>query len=321
MANMLFSSNSIAHFDGSIISNESWAFDANRVPYAIETPLSTICSSPPIPAPSGDEWWFHFRHGSNLFYANANQRIVEIVDSEGDRIFHLYMRNNGSTGYGIELNVDGGDTTITRNLPIALNQMRTYDIQLILTGVLATARVYCNKLLIGEIQYSITGHEDPDRLWLGGASGFGTDGEAIFSEIIIADDDTRNARLDLIRPQAAGTYTDWGGLLASLSDDDPTTGMTSLTANDEQTTQLEAYTGADNISNIVQVTTSVRGINSPTQLQHMIRKSATDYVSSNFSLPYEEAYQITDWTENPATSLPWVASDLTGMEFGFKSIA
>jgi len=44
------------------------------------------------------------------------------------------------------------------------------------------------------------------------------------SEIIVADGDTRNARLNLLRPISAGAYEQWGGTLASLADDDPTTG-------------------------------------------------------------------------------------------------
>jgi hypothetical protein len=323
MPNILFASNSVSHFPGSIISSLSWSFDSKRVPYSIRTPRLTICSSPIFKASTTDETWFHFRAGMDDLYVNNDEPIAEIVDYEGNRIFQLTYHNKTSEGYHCRASIDGQSFTNVRYLPNIKNQMRTYDIQLKMTGVQAEIRVYVNEILIEEMTFAIANHEKPRFLWLGGADGdfSGDFGNCFYSEIIVADGDTRNARLDLLRPTAAGVYEDWNGPLASLSDDDPTTGMTTTMAEQFQSTILTPYTGADNISNIVQVTTSVRGINSPENLQHLIRMSGVDYLTPNFAIPYNKDYQVTDWTLNPATSLPWQADDLTSAEFGFKSVA
>lgn len=322
MPNILFASNSISHFPGSVVGGEAWSYDANRVPYSIEMPISTVASSPLIDESQTDETWFHFRHGDSYWHASDNNRICEIVDIDGNRILMLTYHNRFNEGYHAYIEMDDSSYTDVRYVPILANALRTYDIQIKTTALEATFRIYVNELLIIERSFAIGSFVKPRFLWIGGK--WGNDGAGRggrFSEILVADGDTRNARMDLLRPVAAGAYGNWLGPLASLADDDPTTGMTTTQADQNQSTTLTPYTGANNISNIVQVTTSIRGINSPTKLQHLIRMSNVDYLTPDFDVPFEKDYQVTDWRLNPATSQPWAAADIVGAEFGFRSIA
>lgn len=322
MPNILFASNSVSHFPGTTIAADSWSFDSARVPYSLRTPLETLCSSPNFEASASGETWFHFRHGSTQFYVNNDEPICEIVDIDGVRILALSMYDRSGEGYHLRLNIDGNTPTYQRYAPILEEALRTYDVKVGLTGLTADIQVFVNEMRIFSYQFPISSFKLPRALWIGGSQGGGGgEGQGYYSELIIADGDTRNARLDLLRPIAAGAYGNWDGPIASLSDDDPTTGMTTTLADQNQSTILSPYGGANNISNIVQVTTSVRGINSPSKLQHLVRMSAVDYLTSSFDVPYEKDYQITDWGQNPATSAPWAAADLTTAEFGFKSIA
>ncbi len=324
MPNILFASNSVSHFPGSKIGAPTWSYDSNRVPYSIQVDPHMTVGSPAIAQSQTDEYWFHFRNGSDLWYVNNNNPILEIVDDEGARIFLLTYHDRSSEGYHGYLTVDDTEYTLTRYLPKAENALRTYDVQLKFSALNVEARVYVDEILILSQSYSAAGWNHPKYFRLGSSYSIndGQDEEyQYFSEIIVADGDTRNARLDLLRPVAVGAYGNWNGPVSSLSDDDPTTGMTTVSPEQSQSTILTPYTGANNISNIVQVTTSVRGINSPTGLQHLIRMSAVDYLTPTFAVPFSKDYQVTDWTENPATSLPWAASDLVNVEFGFKSKA
>ena len=321
MPKILFASNSVSHFPGSIIGTDSWSFDSNRVPYSIRCPLATIASSPNFTPTTTDETWVHFRFGSNLWFVNNDEPIVEIVDISGNRILQLSMFNKAAEGYHLRYSINGTSNTISRAVPILASSLTTCDIKVGLSSVNASIEVFINEMRIFDVSFAISDHEKPRAIWLGGSYGSGGSGQINYSEIIVADADTRNARLDLLRPVSAGAYGQWNGPLSSLSDDDPTTGMTTTVADQKQSTVLTPYTGANNISNIVQVTTSVRGLNSPTKLQHLLRMSAVDYFTSSFDVPYAKDFQVTDWQLNPATSLPWVAADLVGTEFGFKSVA
>ncbi|ANJ20733.1 virion protein [Roseobacter phage RD-1410Ws-07] len=326
MPNILFASNSVSHFPGAVIGAPAWSFDSNRVPYSLEVVPALKVSSPVIPQPAGDEWWFHFRAGSEDFHVNNNEQICEVTNEAGDEIFRMTFHDRISTeGFHFYLNADGSSYFNTRqNVPWGNNQLRTIDIQYLFTGVNLVVRFYVNELLLHTFDVPVASFLRPARLLLGGFIGTNseTTGKAYYSEIIVADGDTRNSRLDLLRPTAVGVYGNWDGPVVSLSDDDPTTGMTTTLPNQNQSTILTPYTGANNISNIVQVTTTVRGINAPTQLEHLIRMSGVDYLTGTpYTVPFEKDYQITDWAENPATSLPWAATDLVNIEFGFRSLA
>lgn len=324
MPNILFASNSVSHFPGAEVGGDPWAFDADRVPYSIEMPIATVASSPKIKETTTEETWFHFRVGSSYWYENADEPIAEIVDISGIRICKLSYYNRGTDGWILRSEMDGSSYTDKRYTPLLKNALRTIDIQIKLGVLQAEFRVYVNELLLLErsFPYNQANARKPRYVWIGGAQANDIVTRTTqYSEMIVADADTRNARLDLLRPIAAGAYNGWDGPLVSLSDDDPTTGMTTLDPNDLQSTVLTPYTGANNISNIVQVTSTVRGINSPANLQHLIRMSGVDYLTSSFAIPFSKEYQVTDWNQNPGTTSPWSASDLASIEFGFKSIA
>ena len=314
MPNILFASNSISHFPGTIPKSEEWSFNSNRVPYSLGTPANTQVSSPKFPASGSGETWFHFRHGSAAWDEFADDMICRILDIEGkilltftldDRFLYRSVFNAGSQSVSKSLGT-----------PWQAASMRTFDIKWACSDLVAEIAVYVNEMILFTHSLSVTARQYPRFLTLGGSKY-----EARFSEIIIADGDTRNARLDLLRPTAAGAYGNWNGQLSALADDDPTTGMTTTLPDQSQSTILTPYTGAYNISNVVQVTTTVRGINSPEHLEHFIRMSGIDYPSNSYQIPFEKNYQVTDWKTNPATSAPWDADDLTGTEFGFKSLA
>lgn len=325
MPNILFASNSVSHFPGSTIGAPLWSYDSNRVPYSIQVNPQMPVGSPSFAESATNEYWFHFRNGSDLWYSLNENPIIEINNALGQRIFQLSYQDRTTEGYHARLVVDDTEYTTVRYLPKAENALRTYDIQLKFNGLQVEARVYIDEILIITHSYSAASWDHPKNFILGASKSINEllagDEVQYFSEIIVADGDTRNARLDLLRPIAVGVYDNWDGPVLSLSDDDPTTGMTTVSPEQNQSTILTPYTGANNISNIVQITTSVRGINSPTGLQHLIRMSGVDYLTDTFSVPFNKDYQITDWVENPATSFPWAATDLVNVEWGFKSKA
>lgn len=314
MPNILFASNSISHFPGTLPKSEAWSFDSKRVPYSIGTPANTQVSSPKFPASESGETWFHFRHGAANWDNYSDDEICRILDKDGQILLTFTLDRRFT--YRSYFYAGSQSITKAQGTPWQDAWLRTYDIKWACSDILAEIAVYVNEMLLYTHSLNVTAKQYPRFLTLGG-SVF----EGRFSEIIVADGDTRNARLDLLRPTAAGAYGNWNGKLSSLADDDPTTGMTTTLPDQSQSTILTPYTGAYNISNVVQVTTTVRGINSPKNLKHFIRMSGVDYPSDSFVIPYEKDYQVTDWKLNPATSAPWDADDLTGTEFGFKSLA
>jgi len=324
MPKILFASNNIAHWPTALPGSIPGTYDVNRVPYSIAMSNFETLNSPRFTPSTGTETWFHFRMFASSNTSNSNRVFFNAYDDVGNTLFTLRKRNN-SSDYGITAFLYDGSTTLSDDSSINFTQSKVgfIDIKYTTTNLLMRLEIFINGTLSSTITFNSNpnnrGH--PVTFSIGCAFVSSLNDVQHISEIIVADGDTRNARLDLLRPTSAGAYEQWNGSLTVLADDDPTTGMTTIAAAQRQTVRLTAYTGAPNISNLVIVSQTTRGQNSPTGIRHTVRLSTVDYDSDVIPVGFPLQYNITDFEINPATSLPWVGSDLSLIETGFISVA
>jgi hypothetical protein len=323
MPNILFASNNVSHFPNSAAGSQPNSFDSNRVPYGIGLTNFEVINSPVFAPSTGNETWFHFRMFTLRAGQYRNDELFAAYDDAGVKLFRLYKTFNSGLDMTCVLNDGSNSLTEESSSNITLGKVNSIDIRYVAQPLGLTLDVYINSSLVSSQTFASNpnGYTAPGRFSIGtGFTEYDTS-ELTVSEIIVADGDTRNARLDLLRPTAAGAYEEWSGSLVALADDDTTTGMTTIAAEQKQTVTLTAYTGAANISNVVICSQTTRGQNSPENLAHMVRLSGVDYFSPTIPVDFPLQYNLTDYQINPATSLPWLGSDLSLVETGFKSIA
>lgn len=325
MPNILFASNNIAHWPGVLAGSVVGTFDSARVPYALAMENYEEINSPVHIESTGDDTWYHFRiHWSTIDY-NQIAMLLQAYQPGSSNLAFRIQKANGTASGTLRIYLYDGNTSIddTATLNLTRGKMNSVDVKYTANPLGLGLELYVNGTLAADVTLASNPNSylAPDRFSLGCAFTDNLTDKQYISEIIVADGDTRNARLDLLRPVAAGAYEQWGGLLSALADDDTTTGMTAISPAQRQTVTLEPYNGATNISNIVSVSQTTRGLNSPTKMRHTIRMGGVDYDSADIDLPYALEYSLTDWTINPATSLPWDSGDLTGVETGFMSVA
>ncbi len=171
MPNILFASNSVSHFPGTEARNDAWSYDANRVPYSIYTPPATMASTPLFDATTTNETWFHFRCGSGTYWLNNAEPIFEIVDIDGDRIGYMDVRDNVAYGYTMNFVAGAQVSTQTKWFPVLDSQMRTYDIRILYSGVLARMEAYVNEVLIHSAEFTVSEARVPRYLRIGGHRG------------------------------------------------------------------------------------------------------------------------------------------------------
>jgi hypothetical protein len=324
MPKILFASNNIAHWPTALPGSVPGTYDDNRVPYSIAMSNWETLNSPTFVPSEGDETWFHFRMYANTADYNDENTLFNCYDDEGNLLLNI-RKKRSTYAYAISATLYDGNTSISGDGSINFTRSKLgfIDIKYTVTGLKIETMIYINGTLSLTLLLNSNpnGFVAPVAFSLGCAFADNLSDVQHVSEIIVADGDTRNARLDLLRPVAAGGHEQWQGNLAALSDDDPTTGMTTIAADQRQTATLEAYTGASNISNLVVVSQTTRGQNSPTKLKHSVRLSGVDYDSAEIPIGYPLQYNLTDYQINPATSLPWQGSDLSLIETGFVSVA
>lgn len=325
MANIIFASNNIAHFIGSTAGSVVGAYNTSRVPYSIQFHYEELAGSPIFLPSTNGVTWFHFMTFSEgVTNSFDEQFLISAVDTDDNLLF--WVEKDGSNTGKRYLSVKCYDGATVKDTQTALmvpnDRLVSIDIRYEVTGSLISLEFYINgsKLVQHTFNANPNSYSDPVQFTLGGGLA-GASNPGHFSEIILSDESTLNARLDFLRPASAGAYEEWDGSLTTLADSDRTTGMTTLAAAKRQSVIMSAYSGAPNVSNLVAVSTTTRGINSPTQMKHSVRLSGVDYDSAAYAVDFAAKYILTDFTLNPATSLAWTEADLAAVEMGFLSVA
>jgi hypothetical protein len=328
MPKILFASNNVSHFPGSVPGSVAGTFEPSRVPYAVLMSNFQLISPPDFSPSSLTTTWFHFRtHTDGNGYgipSGASGTLFQCFDGLNRRIVRIYKKN---LDYAQDLTIDlsNGSSTLTVNgtLPLTQSKMTPVDVLLTITSVLVRVDVYVNGSLTGFLQFGSNPNTltNPIRFSLGCSHTESLSMGQAFSEIIVSEGDTRNARMNFLRPVSTGAFSQWDGTISALGDDDPTTGLYTKVAAERHTMGLSTYTGAQNISNLVSVSQTTRGLNSPTKLKHTFRLGGVNYDSPDLNIGYGLQYNIVDSSINPATSLPWTSDDLSTLETGFLSVA
>lgn len=327
MPDILFASNNISHWPLSRSSSNTATFDAARVPYSVELQREESINSPQFVPTDGNVTWIHFRFFFDALYDADTFFMIRAFDEDGALLFDIYKRTyiDNQAICTMKLKTDGGDINSQTAFPFNEGIMNSVDIRYENNGTdLVKSMIYINGGLAATSSYAGTyaGKGQPAYFSLGCvfADFSGSPNSCYFSEVIVATGDTRNARLDLLRPTASGGETDWVGLALSLGDDDPTTGMTSIVSEERQTVIMSAYGGATNVSAVVIASQSMAGENGPQNMRHTVRMSTVNYDGpDDFPLGPTLQYNLTDFKINPATSLPWIGEDMAIVEMGFVS--
>lgn len=324
MPNIVFASNNIAHWPLSVSSAQAGTFDSNRVPYSLKLLAGGSITSPKFDPVSGEVSWVHHRVWASGTNGLSTDSLVRGFDMAGNLLFDVQKTFN-TEDLLCKVTIYDGTTSASDEAAFPLNKsaINTVDIRYQATAGLINLQLYFNGGLTAEANLGAnpSGFAQVSYITAGAAwSDSSPVHNVYFSEFIIADGDTRNARMDLLRPVVVGGESDWVGPVVNLADDDPTTGVTSIAAEERQTLVMSAYTGAVNVSSVVIATQSLAGANGPQNIRHTVRMGAVNYDGpSDHELGEDLRFNLTNFPINPATSVPWVGTDLATMEMGFVS--
>lgn len=141
------------------------------------------------------------------------------------------------------------------------------------------------------------------------------------SEMIVADEDTRGWGLTDLITYGAGDHSDWNGDVTTLTDQDNETGINTQTIGDKVSRKIATYTGpaSSSIRAVVLATrVSAQGITG--DVRQLLRSGTTDYPGANLGASSSLGYDLTEWVDNPETSVPWDTADLTDFNFGLEAV-
>ena len=146
-----------------------------------------------------------------------------------------------------------------------------------------------------------------------------------WSQVIVANESTIGMRLVTLYASGAGSDSAWSsGTYASIDEAvyNDADFITSATANQVMTfaaTAVATFTGYT-IKAVCVTARAKKGASGPTQLQLALRVNGVNYFSASKALTTGYGAVFNVWDTDPLDSTPFTVADMTGLQFGVKSI-
>jgi hypothetical protein len=308
---------------------------------SIATQNSTTVADPPanrMQAPtftSDSSLWFHAEVNENNGGITTTANEQGILFRSPDGVSRIVVRQTGTNGQ-LKVSKRNAAGTIT-DLATASGNLTTATTSIDLQIVYGcTAGDQVNLYLAGTQVITFTGASictdaatQLNQVELASLNNQGSTVTATqWSEVIVADSDTRGMALWTLSPQAAGNTQSWtpntvGNVNPTAITDSNFVSSTSSSQLSEWTTPTSTPTGTWNLLAIVQearVETSTTG---PQTFEWLVRtKDGSDHVTGTVT-PTVGAFanfsnQI--WATNPHTSAAWAITDVaSGFNLGIES--
>ncbi len=149
-----------------------------------------------------------------------------------------------------------------------------------------------------------------------------------WSEMIIADQDTRGMGLWTLTPNAAGNTQSWtpntvANVNKAVINDATNVSTSSNNALSEWTTPTSPPSGSWNVLAVVQEARVLRGTSGPQNFEWLTRTiDGTDHTTGSVNPSTSFAnFSNQLWATNPFTGVPWVISDISsGFNLGIESL-
>jgi hypothetical protein len=150
-----------------------------------------------------------------------------------------------------------------------------------------------------------------------------------WSEIIIADEDTRAMALWTLAPQAAGNTQSWtpntlGNINKATINDGTLISTSTNNALSQWTTPTSAPAGNWDVKAIVQEARVEVGTTGPQHFDWSLRTASTDFTGGASNAPTTSFSNFNNfiWATNPNTSAAWAIGDIaSGFNLGIKALA
>lgn len=303
-------------FSGFLATNNIY-FDDTRVANGMGF-TSNDTGSILFPAAAGTSTWIHFAFAQNSGNSSSAD-IAYIQDGSGNYLFGL------EESFGrLSWTVSGDTSSESNTFDNGYQNLVIMDIQLIVNGTTdITLNAYLNSALMYTATVANTGGKgNPQRLFFQGTDA-GED--FVFSEVIIADEDTRGFRLREFKPQSFGVFQQWDGDISAVTDDLLTTGISTTVADERSSfglNNLENIETGDLINRVVAQTYAQRGASGLTSMNHFFRyDNGTIQDSSDIALTTTGDWYVEEFINNPNTAAPWAPADLAGIQLGVRARA
>lgn len=281
----------------------------------VECPFSTASSS----------FWMTARwYADNFTNSSVNRPVYSFSDGTTRRI---NVTVDPATGFVkvFTLNNTGSTTELVNqiaNQAAASAVLFKFDIQINYSAT-GWVRIYFNGTLVFEfVGNTIAAGSTSTTLTKMGFTNPGTSSSMYFSEIIVAERDTRTLSLYTLAPSGNGSGNQWQGSYTDIDEGRANeTDVISTTAAEQSAYfEINDIPEGNYAIQAVKVTAqATRGVTGPANIQVGLRSAGTTTLSPN--KPLDSAWTKINETflVNPTTGLAWTRSEVNALQIAARS--
>lgn len=267
-----------------------------------------------------DDFWIHFEHARSGDGTDDSYPLV--LSTATTEVFRLNL-DNATNLAQMQALISSVWTNIGGTFSFTVDNLNTFDIHVTGNSATGEAKLYVNGTRVVTAS-SVNLSAVVDIVY---AKSYGVDTikYTFLSQFIAADEPTVGLKLGTIYASGAGaTNTFVGGAYTDIdelaySDADfayaDTNGQIFLVAGTSVATMTNKVVRA-----VVVTSRAKCGAGGPQNMQHVVRVSGADYVSSTIGLDVGYDSYCSVWATNPATGVAWTVADLASPQFGVKAI-
>lgn len=291
--------------------------DTSRVEYGwiLDTGDNLQCS---WPEPVGNTVWMHFRFGQDSNSSAWDNLAIEFLDAAGSNVLDMWITDAVHRWFLI------GDTTVSANYSAVVGTARTYDVAFTKNGTTdITVSVYSNGTLLGTLTRPNSGDRGVPVSMRLESTDPSNSGNMWFSEMIVADEDTRGWRLRQHKPISFGGDNAWDNDALAMTLDTLETGLVSNTLNQRTSFGLsnQPVPVGVVVDRVVIQTYAQRGSSGLASFNHYFKYSAgpTDVDGADIALIENLNMYIDEYPTSPNTGVAWTDAELTDIQFGIRA--
>ena len=271
-----------------------------------------------------DEAWFHFELWAEDTWSRSSDdgAWLRLLGENGKILAFIDVDNGAATAR--VYNNSGNHTDAASTFVIPEGTLESFDIMYKDDLTTCTFEIYLSGTLLTSASRNSTGTRTmPHAIQFDHNDITIYNGDWVYSQFIFANESTIGMKMQKIRPNAVGNYTDLASDVTTVSNDDPSSGWISNTHGDKQSFTTTGYTlPAGRAVHSVNVRTDMR--TAVTGVQHIrpfVRIASTDYDLGADLTPYNNSKRGllgSMWVRNPATNTDWTEAEIQALEAGFE---
>lgn len=329
MSILFAAAGSLAGFTASALGNTVTTttaahFDSAYVQAAIGIHSQSTLTTTPLATPI-TEGWMHFEWYHDAAISSTIDQSMWVIQSGSTPLFRLSITNNNFTVLQYYNGSSWQTLQTISSQSLNYDEKYKWDIYLNMHDTTGVLQVYLNDVLLFDYSGDTirTTPTDFDRLVLQSVSPLGAGATCYFSQVIIADEDTRNLKVFASTLTGAGTTNDFtSGVYTDVDEEgksDDTDKLSSGTANQIFLAATENMP-AGRVPKAVAINARALQVTfGPTKINLAIRSGGTNYYSSDLALGSVLGPVANVWNTDPATAAPWTESGFNAIEAGVRS--